>query len=151
MVFGLLRGLNTPEAGYRAIQASYDKHHRLAERQRIEPVSMGLFGALGSRYKLRGVFVSDMVHMIEVAPFLMMKEPERVQSLADYLMADEIPDQVDVHGLKKAINDAISSAEPDSSAFELVVSAQPHFSDLPIRWIAWLTEATCDRLEGYGA
>lgn len=73
MVFSFLKFLNSPDAGYRAIRASYDKHFQLAEHNGIEPVSMGLFGALGSRYKLRGVFVSDPAHMVEIAPFLMME------------------------------------------------------------------------------
>jgi len=107
---------------------------------------MGLFGALGSRYKVRGIFVSDMVHMIEVAPFIMMDEATRVQKLADYLMADEIPDQINITAVRSSINDAISTGAPDSSAFELLAGSEPYLADLPIRWVPWLTQKNRKRL-----
>ena len=146
MVFGFLKSLNSPEAGYRAIRASYDKHYRLAQSNGIEPMSMGLFGALGSRYKLRGCFVNDMVHMMEIAPFMMMDDFARVKDLADYLMADEIPDRIDVTQVRDSINEAIESAPTGNDAFQMLAAAEPYLSDLPIRWVSWLTEANRRRL-----
>ena len=146
MVLSFLKGLNSPEAGYRAIRASYDKHYRLAQSNGIEPVSMGLFGALGSRYKLRRLFVNDIVHMMEIAPFMMMDDFARVKDLADYLMADEIPDRIDVTQVKDSINEAICTTLPDNDAFQMLAAAEPYLSDLPIRWIGWLTEANRKRL-----
>ena len=146
MVFGFLKRLYSPEGGYDAINASYQKHFRLAESQRIEPVSMGLFGALGSRYKLRGKFVSDMVHMVEVAPFMLIDERTRVRALANYLMADEIPDQIDQHAVREIINDAILSGKTGDDAYDLIVSSMPHLPNLPIRWVDWLNDKNKERL-----
>ena len=152
MVLNFLKSLNSPEAGYRAIRASYDKHYRLAQNNGIEPVSMGLFGALGSRYKLRRVFVNEMVHMMEIAPFMMMDDFVRVKDLADYLMAAEIPDRINVTQVKDSINDAIRTASPDDDAFQMLAAAEPYLSDLPIRWVGWLTEANRQRLhDAYAA
>lgn len=148
MVFGFLKGLAGPEGGYRAIQSSYDKHYKLAQKQRIEPISIGLFGALGSRYKLRGIFINDMVHMLEIAPFMMMSDSSRVRKLADYIMADEIPDQIDVECLRDSINYALKYPEGDSgkTAYELLVSAVPFLVNAPIRWVEWLDEENREAL-----
>jgi hypothetical protein len=113
---------------------------------------MGLFGALGSRYKLRRVFVNEMVHMMEIAPFMMMDDFVRVKDLADYLMAAEIPDRINVTQVKDSINDAIRTASPDDDAFQMLAAAEPYLSDLPIRWVGWLTEANRQRLhDAYAA
>jgi hypothetical protein len=148
VVFGFLKGLGGPEGGYRAIQASYDKHYSLALKQRIEPVSMGLFGALGSRYKLRGKFINDMVHMLEVAPFMMMDEVGRVRLLADYVLADEIPDQIDIQSLRDSINRAVRhpNGESGKTAYELLVSSVPFLVNAPIRWVDWLDEENRESL-----
>jgi hypothetical protein len=146
VVFGFLKNLNSPEAGYRAIRASYEKHYRLAQNNGIEPVSMGLFGALGSRYKLRGLFVSEVVHMMEIAPFMMMDDFARVKDLADYLMADEIPDRIDITQVRDSINDAITTTPPDNDAFQMLAAAEPYLANFPIRWVHWLTEASRSRL-----
>jgi hypothetical protein len=140
VVFSFLKGLGGPEGGYRAIQASYDKHYKLALNQGIEPVSMGLFGALSSRYKLRRKFISDFVHMVEIAPFRLMGADIRVARLADYLMIDEIPDRINATGVWISINEAIraSSAGEDTGAYDLMVSSMPVLVNAPIRWVEWL-------------
>ena len=148
MVFGFLKSLIGPEGGYRAIQASYDKHYSLALKQRIEPVSMGLFGALGSRYKLRGKFINDMVHMVEIVPFMMMDDHVRVEALADYLMADEIPDQIDIGRLKDRINNAFrnSNAESAEDSYKLLIASMPYLQGSGIRWFAWLDTENSEKL-----
>lgn len=142
MVFGFLKSLGSPEGGYRAIQASYDKHYKLALNQGIEPVSMGLIGALGSRYKLRRKFISDFVHMVEIAPFMLMGADIRVTTLADYLMLDEIPDRIDATSLWAGINQAIRASSPgeETGAYDLIVSSMPLLVNAPIRWVEWLDE-----------
>ena len=109
---------------------------------------MGLFGALGSRYKLRRKFVNDMVHMLEIAPFVMMGESVRVRTLADYLMADEIPDQIDQKQLRNKINIALErpNGENGEVAYRLLVSSVPMLTTAPIRWVEWLDEQNRDRL-----
>lgn len=45
-------------------------------------------------------------------------------------MADEIPDQIDVTGLKEDINEAIAATPLDDIALELIVSAEPYLPRL---------------------
>ena len=148
MAFGFLKELFSPEAGFRAIEASYEKHYALAANQNIEPVSWGLYGALGVRYKIRRQFVSEPVHMIEIVPFLMMGQQERVRALADYIMLIEIPHKIDIERVKLQINDAFRnrSGELATDAYDLLVQSVPYSRGMPIRWLAWLDEQNVEQL-----
>lgn len=146
MVFGFLDRLLGPDAGLKAVQASYDKHYRLGERHGIEPVSTGLYGALASRYKMRRKFISEPIHMVEIAPFALMGEAVRVERLANYLFLDEIPDRIDLPSVQSSINNAISTGQRGNPPFDLIAAYVQELPVLPIRWVDWLNDANKQKL-----
>ena len=87
------------------MRASYDKHYRLAISQGMEdPILVALYGAMCTRYQLCGKFVSEQHHMAEVWPFRMMEQQEGKEHLANYVLAQEIPGQIDLRQTRAAIN-----------------------------------------------
>ena len=94
MVFGFVKNMFGPEAGRKAMYASYDKHYQIAASQgQDDPIYFALYSALGSRYKLRGRFISEIIHTVELAPFMMMNRELGRECIADYALVQEIPDQ----------------------------------------------------------
>jgi hypothetical protein len=96
-----------------AMRMSYRKHVDLAKSGSIkcdDPHSAGLFGALGTRYKLLGRVpngaVSEVVLWGELAPFLAMPQEEAVEALAEYVVAQEKPRQARLAWLKSVVNRA---------------------------------------------
>jgi hypothetical protein len=76
MIFNFFKKAFGPEAGRNALRVSYDEHYKLALSGGRNPIICGLYGALCSRYRLRGKFVSELVHMLEIAPFAMMDQQD---------------------------------------------------------------------------
>ena len=148
MALSFIKDLFGVEGGYRAVKASYDKHYAIAVKQGIEPISIALFGALGSRYKLRRKFKSDQIHMLEIVPFAMMGYDVRLETLADYLMLDEIPAKIDESRLRGRINDALRTRDGEfaDDAYELLVASLPYLEGTGIRWLAWVDDANAQQL-----
>jgi len=97
---------------------SYEKHVRLARQGRIPtedlPHTVGLYGALASRYRVRGAPVVEVAIWGELAPFLEMKETEAVEALAEYVVFQERPQDARVTWLKGTINSALQSCSDES-------------------------------------
>lgn len=101
-----------------AMRESYAKHVQVA-RQGKAGVSniddahyIGLFGALGSRYRVRGLPANESKIMAELAPFCAMKnEQMAVEMLAEYVMYQEgcWGAEVRTDLLKLNINSALQS------------------------------------------
>ena len=97
------------------MRQSYQKHYDLARRGAALTTSdahqAGLFGALGTRYKLRGVLRSpgfpDVVLWPELAPFLLMSRQDAVEALAEYVLWQERPSTARTEWLARKINDAL--------------------------------------------
>lgn len=70
---------------------------------------MGLYGALGSRYVVRGAQVVEVVIWADLTPFMAMNEPEAVEALAEYAVYQENPAGAK-SWLRKVINDALLAA-----------------------------------------
>lgn len=101
-----------------AMRDSYEKHARLAREGRIPstdpPHSIGLYGALGSRYQAHRKSVAEVVLWGELAPFLLMEETEAVEALAEYVVYKEMPNKARVEWLKQVMNASIESCQDDS-------------------------------------
>jgi tetratricopeptide (TPR) repeat protein len=101
-----------------AMRDSYEKHVRLAKEGKIPstdpPHSVGLYGALCSRYRARGKPVVEVVLWGELAPFLLMKEDEAVEALAEYVVYKEMPNKARIAWLKELINSSIESCKDNS-------------------------------------
>lgn len=100
-----------------AMRESYEKHVREARREGIKgssPHEVGLYGALGTRYIVRGTPVAEVILRGEIAPFLVMKEAEAVEALAEYVVFQERPKDARVAWLKKAINSSLRSCRETS-------------------------------------
>ena len=149
MVFQFLKDLWSPEAGRKAMRASYEKHYKLALSNNMEPITCALYGALASRYKVRGKFVSEQIHMIEILPFAMMEPHEGRECLADYVLMQEIPDQIDFTKLRTSINMAFRQrmGENSADAYNLVVTSIPYLRGSGIQWFAWLDDENIKQLE----
>lgn len=105
------------------MRESYDKHIRLAQKGRVPstgtPHSIGLYGALGSRYQARGNPVMkdpgwEVLIWGELSPFMLMKETEAVEALAEYVVYKEFPQKARVTWLKKLINSSLRACKDDS-------------------------------------
>ena len=149
MAFGFLKGLWGPEAGRKAMRSSYDKHYKLALANNLEPIACGLYGALASRYKLRSRFISEQVHMVEISPFAMMRPDEGRDHLADYVLFQEIPNEIDFAKLRTAINVALRQRQGDIStdAYNLLVASIPYLQGSGIQWFSWLDDDNIRQLE----
>ena len=105
------------------MRESYDKHVRLSQRGEIPladlPHSLGLYGALGSRYRARGKPVMEDIGWEvlirgELSPFMLMKETEAVEALAEYVVYKELPQKARITWLKELINSSLRSCKDDS-------------------------------------
>jgi hypothetical protein len=79
----------------------------------MDPHHAGLFGALGTRYKVRGVLRNpgfpDVVLWGELAPFLLMSKEDSVEALAEYALWQERPSAAKKDWLARKINSALST------------------------------------------
>lgn len=106
----------------RAMRNSYAKHRTMAETGQAPiseaPHHLGLFGALGTRYKARGLLprqgLPDVVLWPELSPFLLMPEAQAVEALAEYVVWQECRDEAKVEWLQQAINRALRQSPDDN-------------------------------------
>ena len=102
-----------PDACRETMRKSYEKHVRLAHEGKLPstnpPHNLGLYGALGTRYIARGTPVVEVALWGELAPFLIMKEEQAVEALAEYVVFQEHPKDARVVWLKMVINAALRS------------------------------------------
>jgi len=101
------------------MRQSYHKHYDLARRGSApipidtDPHRAGLFGALGTRYKVRGVLRNpafpDVVLWPELTPFLLMSKEDSVEALAEYALWQERPSAAKKEWLARKINSALST------------------------------------------
>jgi hypothetical protein len=104
-----------PEECRNAMRRSYQKHYDLARRGLAPTTSdahqAALFGALGTRYKLRGVLrhsdFPDVVLWPELAPFLLMSQQDAVEALAEYVLWQERPSTARTEWLARKVNEAL--------------------------------------------
>ena len=104
-----------PDGCREAMRQSYQKHYDLARRglapTTSDPHHAGLFGALCTRYKVRGVLrypgFPDVVLWPELAPFLLMSEQDAVEALAEYVLWQERPSAARTEWLARKINEAL--------------------------------------------
>lgn len=87
-LFDFLSDENVYKQGKEVIRLSYQKHLRQAQIGKIStddpPHWFGLYGALGSWQKSRGIPVVEIKVWAELAPFLAMNEKDSVEALAEY-------------------------------------------------------------------
>jgi hypothetical protein len=101
-----------------AMRESYEKHVRLAQQGQIgagdSPHACGLYGALGTRYIVRGTPKPEVFLWSELAPFLAMREDIGLKALLEYVLYQEYPPgNADVAWLRQAINSALRSCAED--------------------------------------
>lgn len=105
----------TAEGCREAMRQSYRKHYDLAQQGLAptdsSPHHAGLFGALGTRYKLRDVLarggIPDVVLWPELTPFLLMSQEDSVEALAEYVLWQERPAAARTEWLAQKINKAL--------------------------------------------
>jgi len=146
--FNLFKNINSAEGAREAMRLSYKKHLDLARQGKIpsahNPCHTGLYGALGSRYKMRGMPVTEIVLWSELVPFLLMKETEATEALAEYVVYQEKPEEANISWLKKLINTALRVAP--SSEELLRSTASLGFLD-QVAWCNLLDIDVKNRLE----
>lgn len=98
-----------------AIRLSYKKHALAARQGKLPlrggetPHIAGLYGALASRYVAAGISRSDYLLFPELSPFLLMKESDAVDALAEYVVCQENPEEGKIDWLSKLVNDALKT------------------------------------------
>jgi len=119
--FKLLFNANNSEGCREAMRMSYRKHLNSA-RQKAEQNAhhIGLFGALGSRYRITGMYFNEAEVWGELTPFLFMDEADSIEALAEYAVYKEkrYPDyDAKASWLKKLINEALEKGVRDRKIF----------------------------------
>ena len=100
-----------------AIRLSYKRHVLAAQKGEIPlnggmtPHAAGLYGALATRHMAAGIRRSEILLFIELAPFLLMKESEAIDSLAEYVVCQENPKDGETVWLSNLINNALRTLE----------------------------------------
>lgn len=123
-----------------AMRRSYEKHRAMAENGQAPiseaPHHLALFGALGTRYKVRGLLprqgLPDMILWPELSPFLLMPEAQAVEALAEYVVWQECRDQARVDWLREAVSRALRQ-RPDQD----LISFREIAADAFLNAVAW--------------
>lgn len=102
-----------------AMRESYQKHFQLAQAGQISffdqsPHSLGLYGALGSRYRAWGRPINEAIIWSELTPFLLMGQSGGIEALAEYAVFQERPNEARTGWLRDRINVALRSCHDDS-------------------------------------
>lgn len=111
----MLTNVNNAEGIREAMRMSYGKHLNLA-RSGEGPADgtpdhhVGLYGALATRYRLRGASVPELSMWGSLAPFLAMSERDGVEALAEYAVLQERPGEAKRSWLSSAVNRALRNA-----------------------------------------
>jgi hypothetical protein len=77
------------------------------------PHNAGLYGALCTRYMVRGTPRPELLLWAELAPFLAMSEDTAAEALAEYAVYQERPADAKTEWLAEAINLALRNAAPN--------------------------------------
>lgn len=108
-----------PEGCRESMRVSYQNHYSLAQAGKapvtMDPHQAGLFGALATRYKARGVLprFPEVVLWSELAPFLLMAKEEALEALTEYVLWQEHPAAAKKPWLAAKINQALCSLPSD--------------------------------------
>lgn len=106
-----------PDGARAAMRLSYAKHRRGASRGKSStedsPHVVGVFGALGTRYKGNGTLPSgtmpEAILWPELAPFLEMPEADAVTALVEYVVWQEYPGFARFEWLYGKINQSVEA------------------------------------------
>jgi hypothetical protein len=103
-----LKNINNAEGIRESMRMSYDKHFRLAIEGKIPlnrgtPHQTALYGALGSRYLVRGVPVDSVIAealiWTDLLPFFYLDQHTAREALAEYVVYKEMPKDANISWL----------------------------------------------------
>jgi len=95
-----LKNINNAEGIRETMRMSYDKHFKLAMKGKIPlsgetPHRIALYGALGSRFRVSGVpvdnVIAEAVVWADLLPFLYLDQHSAREALAEYVVYKEMP------------------------------------------------------------
>jgi hypothetical protein len=121
----------TVEGAREAMRLSYAKHRNLglsSDLSSRDAHEAGLFGALGSRYKVMGLLppyaFPDVVLWPELIPFLMMDEDDAIEYLAEYIVWQQKPHKSRTKWLSEELNRIINEdlSQDDSEFLSVALS-----------------------------
>lgn len=112
-LFNKFSNLFNSEGIRKAMRKSYERHIRNIANGLI-PVPDGttahqaaLYGALGSRYKVRWKPFNELALWAELTPFMLMREEDAIESLVEYVVYQERPEEANILWLSEIINDVL--------------------------------------------
>ena len=132
----------------KAMRRSYEKHHRLALKDRLGPADQpahrtALYGALGTRNQLSGFSANEFDIWLELVPFLEIEQEEGIAALCEYAAWREMVGavhSVDVQYLQGRINKGIlGQAQKRSPLLAAAIQQEPGPP-----WLALLTPDTAN-------
>ena len=107
----MIFNINNAEGIRESMRDSYKKHCKLSEQGKIPetiPHTAGLYGALSSRYIVSNTPKSEPFLWCELTPFLLMNKSDSVETLVEYIVCKERPNDGKISWLRKSINNALS-------------------------------------------
>lgn len=121
-IFDKLSNLFNSVGIRKAMRGSYEKHiHQIVNGVISVPDGTtihqaALFGALGSRYRVRLKSFSEMGIWVELSPFMLMSEEDAIDALIEYVVYQERPKEANISWLSEIINDVLRKTHPSEDS-----------------------------------
>jgi hypothetical protein len=127
-----------------AMRESYQMHVKLARQKSLDfPHAIGLYGALGSRYKVRQLPVVEVAIWAELSPFLEMNESDAIEAIAEYAVFQQRPNDARQEWLAGVINEVLLRST-EASLTAMATSGYIH----QFSWYRLLEPRTVAMVEG---
>ena len=127
------------------VRAAYARYVQVAKKEHgqspYSPHVIGLYSALGTRYRAHGTTVNMEDLWCELTPFLVMEEQEAVEALAEYMVFKEHPGDTQVTWLRNSLNAALAGLCDDSYRRMATTGMRNH-----VAWCALLTADTAEMM-----
>jgi hypothetical protein len=140
-----LKNIGNAESTRESIRLSYKKHSAgaAAAEHDTDRHSVGLYGALATRYRLMRRRVVEVEVWAELAPFLAMSVGRGVEALAEYIVYQERPNEARTSWLKKEINNALMLRGAHLQFAVIAIANQ-------VLWAHWLDAGTKRNIDTAG-
>ena len=105
--WNLISNIGNAEGIREAMRMSFDKHYSLGQRKTADtPLAIALFGAMGSRYRTRGLPADGEAETAiwgDVVPFLCLDKNTAREALAEYVVYKERPREARIAWLTQIV------------------------------------------------
>jgi hypothetical protein len=126
-----LKNINNAEGIRETMRMSYDKHLKLAQNGKIPlngetPHRTALYGALGSRFRVSGVPVDNVIAealiWADLMPFLYLDSDIGREALAEYVVYKEMPKDAKISWLTTLVQKGCQIAQNNHEEYNMLIT-----------------------------